>query len=511
MIFNLSRIEEGRIVGVDTYNYEPITKSNYAERVKDMETLAPEWKTLDFAPPSVIRLFDPDHYLHQEDSPYYLETDKHELKQILSEEEQSILNWSAISGCGRPDNVEKTAEMLIREAWEVVRLPLSCPGRDFVRDIESKLGYKFHDEYHCVQAFTHRSFTKKCKDAWKCKGVKENNQVLEFFGDSALNVTLSRLMELEYCHQYLQEGAKFGSNLYCDTDEGTLTKIRSKFVCKDYLAERCQALGFDKYIRNKGQDLSIDDLEDTLEAVIGAVAIDSGWCMDVLESVVSQALDIILPELSQYHETDYFDEVYRWTQKRFGVVPEVTIWNTDRKYPAGMWIYGCSISVPNPGVDSDDLSSTHEECKKEGMYNVGGGMWPADKEHTLITEDKVTCDNEGHSRGTAREAAARRLWTALNSMHVWKAKPSESGIVPELEKAVNQLQELWQKGYIEEPEYFFEDLDIVEGVEHLKSQGMAWYCEAQTGFEARNTAFGRTKAEAKKEAAYKVLEALMEI
>ena len=55
--------------------------------------------------------------------------------------------------------------------------------------------------------------------------------------------------------------------------------------------------------------------------------------------------------------------------------------------------------------------------------------------------------------GHLRENAARRAYEFIVRNGLWK-NLSEAGIVPDLDNSINQLQELYQKKYLEEkPEY----------------------------------------------------------
>ena len=74
----------------------------------------------------------------------------------------------------------------------------------------------------------------------------------------------------------------------------------------------------------------------------------------------------------------------------------------------------------------------------------------------------------------------------------------EAGIEPRLEDSINQLQELYQKKYVEQPEYRFEENDF----------GPAWYCSCNcNGIAGWGRAGGKTAA--KKKAAFIVLVRLM--
>ena len=73
----------------------------------------------------------------------------------------------------------------------------------------------------------------------------------------------------------------------------------------------------------------------------------------------------------------------------------------------------------------------------------------------------------------------------------------DAGVEPDLENSINQLQELYQKKYVDQPEYVFEEWDQDK-----------WNCFCICGgVSGWGKANGKTKA--KKKAAYMVLVRLM--
>lgn len=109
------------------------------------------------------------------------------------------------------------------------------------------------------QAFCHSSYANE-------HNVPSDYERLEFLGDTVLDLVVS-----EY--------------LYNNTDisEGSMTKIRSNYVCENALYEYAKALNFSEYIKvGKGEEASggkerKTTLADTFEAFIGALYIDQGF------------------------------------------------------------------------------------------------------------------------------------------------------------------------------------------------------------------------------------------
>lgn len=80
--------------------------------------------------------------------------------------------------------------------------------------VQGQIGYEFKNLDLLKQAFTRRSYTEE--------NGGENNEVLEFIGDKALDFVVVKLLIQKYgC---LTNGNSFN----CDYNEGDLTKIKSR-------------------------------------------------------------------------------------------------------------------------------------------------------------------------------------------------------------------------------------------------------------------------------------------
>ncbi|MBR6012297.1 MAG: ribonuclease III [Selenomonadaceae bacterium] len=127
--------------------------------------------------------------------------------------------------------------------------------------LEKKLGVEFKKLELLNNALTHTSYANE-------KGkIFDNNERLEFLGDAVLELASST---------YLFE--KFPN-----MPEGELTKTRASIVCQQTLAELAERLELGKMLLlGHGEDASggrtrTTNLEDTFEAIIGAIYLDSGW------------------------------------------------------------------------------------------------------------------------------------------------------------------------------------------------------------------------------------------
>ena len=127
-----------------------------------------------------------------------------------------------------------------------------------------------------------------------------NNERLEFLGDAVLSTIVG---------EYLFKK-------YPNSDEGFLTKMRSKIVKRNSLDEIADKMGLDLFLANYNQTrLSKSMLGNALEALVGAVYIEVGYDKTkqyVIRRILRRYLDI--------HELESFDDNYKsqlleWCQK----------------------------------------------------------------------------------------------------------------------------------------------------------------------------------------------------
>lgn len=127
------------------------------------------------------------------------------------------------------------------------------------KSIEDEIGVKISNFAFFEQALTHRSYLQISE-----KKIYSNER-LEFFGDSILGMVVAEYLFLEH-----------------DLLEGDLTKMRSSIVNKQSLAYCAERMGLDKFIllsfsaQKALQSGSNSLLADSVEAIIGAIYLDSG-------------------------------------------------------------------------------------------------------------------------------------------------------------------------------------------------------------------------------------------
>lgn len=134
-------------------------------------------------------------------------------------------------------------------------------SEDRISELEAKLGCSITNKNLFIQALIHRSYLEEIKEPII------SNERLEFLGDAVLN-----LLVADYLYKHFPEN-----------DEGFLTKVRARIVNRKVLADAAEALNLIDFIivgKNLFQTFkngSKTVLSDAVEAIIGAIYLDSGF------------------------------------------------------------------------------------------------------------------------------------------------------------------------------------------------------------------------------------------
>nr|HID58218.1 ribonuclease III [Desulfobacterales bacterium] len=178
-----------------------------------------------------------------------------------------------------------------------------------ISSLEKGLGYYFKDRGLLREALQHRSYVNELPYA----DLKDNER-LEFMGDAVLDVVISHIL----------------MNLFPNMCEGDLTRMRANLVNEKQLAEIAQSIDLGKYIfLGKGESQAEGHkkksiLANTLEAVIAAVYLDSGFesVFRFIERLFSHRLANLQHRMP---ENDFKSRLQEHVQSRFKIVPKYTI------------------------------------------------------------------------------------------------------------------------------------------------------------------------------------------
>ena len=195
--------------------------------------------------------------------------------------------------------------MTIRDAFYESR-PLAPERKKELEAFCTNLNLHFHNLNILDLAFHHRSFSNENLDH-----RQYNNERLEFLGDSVLGLATAA---------FLYEDMM-------DNPEGDLARIKSNVVSEQVLApiavekmhiDRCLVLGKGEEMTGGRHKKAI--LADAVEAVIGALYLDSGF--SAAEKLV---LELIVPEIRKVQQDkgnrDYKTLLQEFYQKKHKACP----------------------------------------------------------------------------------------------------------------------------------------------------------------------------------------------
>ena len=125
--------------------------------------------------------------------------------------------------------------------------------------LEKLLHYKFRDVSLLNEAISHPSLRGNASFSG------EDYERLEFLGDAVVNLIIAQILYSKFPRE----------------DEGGLAKMRSYLISKDFMVQKAKELDLGGYIimafgeEASGGRVNPNNLENTLEAIIGAIYLDS--------------------------------------------------------------------------------------------------------------------------------------------------------------------------------------------------------------------------------------------
>ncbi len=189
--------------------------------------------------------------------------------------------------------------------------------------LEKRLNYTFQNSDLLRQAMTHRSH------------ANENNERLEFLGDSILGFVTSALL---YQH-------------YPEVSEGDLSRLRARLVRGESLAEIARELEFGEALllgpgeMKSGGHRRGSILADAVEAVIGAIYLDSGFqnCEQWLIRLMQPRIEA-LPPLAQLKDSK--TRLQEWLQAHKQPVPEYEVSKIEGEGHQQHFTVRCTVREP---------------------------------------------------------------------------------------------------------------------------------------------------------------------
>lgn len=220
-----------------------------------------------------------------------------------------------------------------------------------IYDIQNKIGYNFKNPILLKQAFTSPSVSEATQHR------TQNYQILEFIGDSVLGLAVVKLLAHEFCT------IDNDGQMVCKTNEGKLTIRKQELTKNETLAHCSNVLGLDKYMERAYGHHSFDYKNkkgDLIEAILGAVAFDCNWNMDVFCAVIK---NILKYKNIQINYTEKLENLCR--KKKLGE-PLYRIYRKGNTC-------GCCVSIQNldrvfRSEDESELNANNNACKEAYNY-----------------------------------------------------------------------------------------------------------------------------------------------
>lgn len=176
-------------------------------------------------------------------------------------------------------------------------------GSSFKKELKNILGFQPRNLSLYKTALTHRSVR---------EGADENNERLEYLGDAVLSALIADYLFKRYPYR----------------EEGFLTEMRSKMVNRQQLNDIAIRMGLKKITLFNKLDGSLKVSQifgNTLEALVGAIYLDSGYKKTskwVLESIIQPHM--FMDDLENL-EINHKNKLYGWANKNGKVLEFETL------------------------------------------------------------------------------------------------------------------------------------------------------------------------------------------
>ncbi len=187
--------------------------------------------------------------------------------------------------------------------------------------LEESLNYKFSDTSLLNEALSHPSLK-------QVDNTKPNYERFEFLGDSILGFLITEMI----------------FNKFSNYTEGNIAKIKSHAVSSDSLVMIANTLNLAKYIimtngeENSGGRENTNNIENTMEALIAAIYLDSN--IDTTRKIVSSLWKDYIDNID-FNIADPKTSLQEWLQDESNQIPTYKVIN--REGPAHAPIFTIEV------------------------------------------------------------------------------------------------------------------------------------------------------------------------
>ena len=267
--------------------------------------------------------------------------------------------------------------------------------------LQRRIRYNFKEKELLYQALKHRSLP------------KPNNERMEFLGDSILNSIIADLLYRSMP----------------DADEGNLTRCRMSLVSRNSLSKKAEYFQIQEILiyndtnihRSELAMLHPSILENTMEAIIGAIYLDSGW--ENTYELVSEWFHDDMNENKDLDSKDSKSKLQEFLQRNRGSTPEYELISAYGPDHAKVFKVKCTVQC-------------EEMC--------------------------LSFSGEGHTKRAAEQVAAEQ---ELNKLKTISTRDENKQNKTDVKTPKARLKELIQKHRYPPPKYILVGTD---GPDHFK-------------------------------------------
>ncbi|HSW69918.1 MAG TPA: ribonuclease III [Gammaproteobacteria bacterium] len=183
-----------------------------------------------------------------------------------------------------------------------------------------KLGYQFNNPHLLKIALTHRSSS------------EENNERLEFFGDSVVNFVIAEALFQQFPH----------------AQEGDLSRWRATLINRDTLGKLGREFELGRYLhlgmgelKSGGHDRT-SIISCTMEAIVGAIYLDSNF-ESVRECILRWYQPLLTPLSFASSHKDPKTELQEYLQKQRTQLPVYEVKSIEGEAHQQIFVVSCSV------------------------------------------------------------------------------------------------------------------------------------------------------------------------
>lgn len=203
-----------------------------------------------------------------------------------------------------------------------------------LHELQLNLGYQFQDIKLLIQALTHKSYAHENKTL-----LLENNERLEFLGDSVVNLIVTNILFQKFS----------------DLSEGELSKLRVTLVNENSFYELSKILNLSENIfigrgefKNEGYDRQ-SVLSDAFEAVLGAIYFEKGLdvCTKVFLNIIDRFEEVSGRPFINIESASTYDSKSQLQEKTMQLYKKVPVYKSievDGGFKVELWINEKKIS-----------------------------------------------------------------------------------------------------------------------------------------------------------------------